>query len=177
MSTFIQMTIAGIEGCEETTDSVSKESLDAYMKVLSIHSILIEKSKKMVGDVLSEKESIEILNLIPQANCHVIASAYVDLLVMDGHDVTLCHGIIPGVTDKGTGNMCEHSWIETSDGSIIEAWPIGALFACPLIYPKGSLRSPFGANLYIKKDSTEKVVLSDPKIPSRIKMLKDLILS
>lgn len=177
MSTFIQKVIAGIEGCSETSDSVSKKDLSSYMRVLEIHSIVIEKTKRMIRDVYEKKKSISILNLVPQYNCHVIASTYVDILNSENHDVILTHGVVPGISDDRKSKYCKHSWITTKDNSIIESWPTGALFACPLIYPKGSYRSPFGANLYIPNETNEDSILLDPAIIKRIKLLKDLILS
>jgi hypothetical protein len=177
MSTFIKKIIEGIDGCRETSSSVSEKDLDAYIKVLKMHSDLIEKTKKMIGDVQSKKESVKILDTVPQTDCHSISSAYVDILNGEYHDVVLCHGIIPGVSDEGKPKYCRHSWIQTRDNSIIEAWPTGALFACPLLYPKSSLRSPFGANLYIPDDSIKDIVEADPDIIKRIRLLKDFILS
>lgn len=177
MSTFIRNTIKGIEGCSDTLDSISNSDMEVYYKVLEMHSCVIEKTKKMMGDVRSGKESIDILDLVPQANCHIVAGSYVDILNSSGHYVDLCHGLILGISDEGKPVNCYHSWIETSDKSVIEVWPVGALFACPMIYPRGSKRSPFGANLYLKNDRTEDHISKDPEIPKRIKMLKDLILS
>lgn len=84
-------------------------------------------------------------------NCHTlsraIAGALQEATVVSGHLLGL-----EQVKQQGFAiRYCNHSWIKTPDGAIIDPYPVGCINLQPMLIPaKPNIYSPFGRCMYVE---------------------------
>lgn len=84
-------------------------------------------------------------------NCHVISRGLAivvpNLKVIDGLYVG-CRKFNPG-TMTVDSELCEHSWLQTPNGNIIEPYPVGCASITPIIVINSGPLRPYGGGLYL----------------------------
>ena len=92
-----------------------------------------------------------------QINCHslsrVIAAHLSSLKVVTGYFL----GLDP-LSQHGEKRVkirnCEHSWLVTPDGAIIDPYPVGVIALCPLLIPTRGEYRVFAASQYYHDSET-----------------------
>lgn len=130
-----------------------REDLDIYANVAS----LLIGINEYVGQI----DPIKRKGLYYDCHsvCRAIAIIVMHLKVADGYIV----GAEQSVTPEGihfTPKYCDHSWLTTPSGTIIDPYPagVGVLCGTPLLINKNGRNSRFIAGLYV----------ADARVTSRI---------
>ena len=94
--------------------------------------------------------------------CHSLCDAVA--FNVDKYKLTVVDGFYLGLKSNSpnekdfTIEYCEHSWLVTSDLTIIDPYPVGTLNINPLLIPAKGTYARFGYNFYLPDQSVSKTV-------------------
>ena len=95
--------------------------------------------------------------------CHSICRAISHLLpllkVVDGKYIGMMFPEIDGKTQIQFAE-CDHSWLVTPDGSILDPYPVGVFTVAPLLVISSGKYQPFGKNMYMPHAKTTNEVIT-----------------
>jgi len=86
-------------------------------------------------------------------NCHILCRILVPIInqleIIDGYyiGINLAKRNEEGNT---TISHCNHSWLQTNDGSIIDVYPVGFITMTPILVASKGVMSSFGKSMYVE---------------------------
>ncbi|TAK57591.1 hypothetical protein EPO17_01585 [Patescibacteria group bacterium] len=141
-----------------STESI-RETTEADRKLLSEIADILKGVVRTAQETLSEKASSQFT-----VGCHTVCRALQQVIGKDR--ITVVDGFYLGLDTKNDAGeiqlfQCEHSWLLTSSGAIIDPHPtglVGIMPLCPILVVNKGPRRVFGGNHYI----------SDPSVTAKL---------
>ncbi len=94
-------------------------------------------------------------------NCHIfcraLESVIQDVKVVDGHYFGI-NWLENG--SKVSLARCDHSWLKTKDGSIIDIYPVGFIAMAPILVASTGDMARFGKSMYVEDPKITKEVVN-----------------
>ncbi len=133
---------------ENTTD------LDQRLRVRMINI------RKYMGRYIKNNPQYEHIRYCCHSTCRAFSKIMPELKVIDGHYM--------GISREESGDQvkightfCDHSWLETPDGAIIDPCPIGVITWDVLLIPKKGDWLAYGNWNYIPDNDITKRILNE----------------
>ncbi len=141
------------------SEECMRETTEADRKLLFEIAEILKRVIQTEKEILSEKALSQFT-----VGCHTVCRALQQVIGKDR--VTVVDGFYLGIDTKSDASeihlfQCQHSWLLTSCGAIIDPYPtglVGIMPLCPLLVVDRGPRRVFGGNHYV----------SDPSVSTKL---------